>query len=314
MSDGEEPVVGPTLESLQADMKAQSSLLRELGTLLAQLTARDRVVGDGVHGSGYRQQLVAGQPTCCGGSAERPDLLELAQSGRVGAKSMSREDDYLAVPELLQRAEYGYEAVRPVSRVPELFPLSTHLTNECLKQDDGRLPAEEEYLWMSCFGAHMAAFFVTLDELLPDVLATNEYFTPYLARARNHAEAIDKAFRFRLAFLRRLNEVKRVHGEKGVMGVLRAQHFQLAAKHLGSAIFGDLMKDYERRVFVSSRRRSLATRKLPLLLGWRQRPQDAGVDVDVAAVAGVAERVSTMSDGVGRLSSEMLALCEATFQ
>eukprot|EP00873_Tetraselmis_striata_P001267 jgi/Tetstr1/421531/TSEL_012478.t1 len=37
---------------------------------------------------------------------------------------------------------------------------------------------------------------------------------PYLARARNHAEAIDKAFRFRLAFLWRLNEVKRVQAPK----------------------------------------------------------------------------------------------------
>eukprot|EP00873_Tetraselmis_striata_P018876 jgi/Tetstr1/439140/TSEL_027592.t1 len=115
---------------------------------------------------------------------------------------------YLAVPELLQRAESGYGAVRPVSRVPGLFPLSTDLTNEYLKQDDRRLPAHEEYLWMSCFGAHMAALFVALDELLPYVPATN------LARARNHAEAIDKAFRFRLAFLRRLNEIKRVHARK----------------------------------------------------------------------------------------------------
>eukprot|EP00873_Tetraselmis_striata_P040027 jgi/Tetstr1/460291/TSEL_005591.t1 len=124
MSDGEEPVVEPTLKSLQAD------------------------------------------PTGSGGAAERPDLLELAQSGRVGAKSVSAEDDYLAVPELLQRAESGYEAVRPVSRVPGLFPLSTDLTNEYLKQDDRLLPAQE-YLWMSCFGAHMAALFVALDELLP---------------------------------------------------------------------------------------------------------------------------------------------------
>eukprot|EP00873_Tetraselmis_striata_P017887 jgi/Tetstr1/438151/TSEL_026754.t1 len=106
-------------------------------------------------------------PTGSGGAAERPDLLELAQSGRVGAKSVSAEDDYLAVPELLQRTESGYEAVRPVSRVPGLFPLSTDLTNEYLKQDDRRLPAQEEYLWMSCFGAHMAALFVALDELLP---------------------------------------------------------------------------------------------------------------------------------------------------
>eukprot|EP00873_Tetraselmis_striata_P003119 jgi/Tetstr1/423383/TSEL_014069.t1 len=55
----------------------------------------------------------------------------------------------------------------------------------------------------------MAALFVSLDELLPYVPATNPDFTPYLARARNHAEAIDKAFRFCLAFLRKLNEIKR---------------------------------------------------------------------------------------------------------
>eukprot|EP00873_Tetraselmis_striata_P003053 jgi/Tetstr1/423317/TSEL_014015.t1 len=209
MSDGEEPVAEPTLQSLNADMRAQSSLLRELATAVAQLTARDRVVdGEGAHGSGSGQRF-AGQPTGSGEAAERPDLLELAQSGRVGAKSVSAEDDYLAVPELLQRAESGYEAVRPVSRVPGLFPLSTDLTNEYLKQDDRRLPAQEEYLWMSCFGAHMAALFVALDELLPYVPATNQDFTPYLARARNHAEAIDKAFRFRLAFLWKLNEIKR---------------------------------------------------------------------------------------------------------
>eukprot|EP00873_Tetraselmis_striata_P009119 jgi/Tetstr1/429383/TSEL_019297.t1 len=226
MPDGEEPVVEPTFESLKADMRAQSSLLRELATTVifsptavanSQLTARDRVVdGEGAHGFGSGQRF-AGQPTGSGGAVERPDLLELAQSGRVGAKSVSAEDDYLAVPELLQRAESGYEAVRPVTRVPGLFPLSTDLTNEYLKKDDRRLPAQEEYLWMSCFGAHMAALFVALDELLPYVPAANQDFTPYLARARNHAEAIDKAFRFRLAFLRRLNEIKRVHGDQGVL-------------------------------------------------------------------------------------------------
>eukprot|EP00873_Tetraselmis_striata_P016657 jgi/Tetstr1/436921/TSEL_025694.t1 len=262
MPDGEEPVAEPTLESLNADMRAQSSLLRELATAVAQLTARDRVVGgEGAHGSGSGQRF-AGQPTGSGGAAERPDLLELAQSGRVGAKSASAEDDYLTVPELLQRAESGYEAVRPVSRVHGLFPLSTDLTNEYLKQDDRRLPAREEYLWMSCFGAHMAALFVALDELLPYVPAANQDFTPYLARARNHAEAIDKAFRFRLAFPRRLNEIKRVHGDQGVLDVLRAQHFQPASEHLGSAIFGDLMKDYERRVFeatVASSAKATAT-------------------------------------------------------
>eukprot|EP00873_Tetraselmis_striata_P020549 jgi/Tetstr1/440813/TSEL_029120.t1 len=207
------------------------------------------------------------EPTGSGGAAERPDLL--AQIGHVGAKSVSAEDDYLAVPELLQRAESGYEAVRPVSRVPGLFPLSTDLTNEYLKQDDRRLPAQEEYFWMSCFGAHMAALFVALDELLPYVPATNQDFTPYLARARNHAEAIDKAFRFRLAFLRRLNEIKRVHGDQA--------------------------------------------RKQPLLLEWWLQLPVAGVDEDVAVDVDVAAKVST-SDGVGRLSSELLELCEATFR
>eukprot|EP00873_Tetraselmis_striata_P016408 jgi/Tetstr1/436672/TSEL_025467.t1 len=221
MSDGEEPVVEPTLKSLQADVRA-------LATAVAQLTARDRVVdGEGAHGSGSGQRF-AGQPTGIGGAAERPDLLELAQSGRVGAKSVSAEDDYLAVPELLQRAESGYEAVRPVSRVPGLFPLSTDLTNEYLKQDDRRLPAQEEYLWMSCFGAHMAALFVALDELLPYVPSTNQDFTPYLARARNHAEAIDKAFRFRLAFLRKLNEIKRVHAPRRPLLLEWRLHLQVA--------------------------------------------------------------------------------------
>eukprot|EP00873_Tetraselmis_striata_P009533 jgi/Tetstr1/429797/TSEL_019664.t1 len=228
MPDGEEPVVEPTLESLHADVKAQSTLLRELATAMAQLTARERVGdGEGAHGSGSGQRI-ARQPTGSGGAAERPDLLELAQNGRVGAKSVSDEDDYLTVPELLQRAESGYEAVRPVSRVPGLFPLSTDLTNEYLKQDDRRLPAQEEYLWMSCFGAHMAALFVALDELLPYVPAANQDFAPCLARARNHAEAIDKAFRFRLAFLRRLNEVKRVHAPKQPLLLGWRQQLQVA--------------------------------------------------------------------------------------
>eukprot|EP00873_Tetraselmis_striata_P001702 jgi/Tetstr1/421966/TSEL_012865.t1 len=216
MSDGEEPVVEPTLKSLQAD------------------------------------------PTGSGGAAERPDLLELAQSGRVGAKSVSDEDDYLAVPELLQRAESGYEAVRPVSRVPGLFPLSTDLTNEYLKQDDRRLPAQEEYLWMSCFGAHMAALFVALDELLPYVPATNQDFTPYLARARNHAEAIDKAFRFRLAFLRKLNEIKRVAGvgEDGAADVDVAAKDAFGSDELGqrtldllsSSLSAQTLKSYAGRL------------------------------------------------------------------
>eukprot|EP00873_Tetraselmis_striata_P038910 jgi/Tetstr1/459174/TSEL_004620.t1 len=130
--------------------------------------------------------------------------------------------------------------------------MSTDLANvEYPKKDDRRLPALEKYLWMSCFGAHMAALFVALNELLPFVpAANNQDFTPYCARARNHADAIDKAFHLRLAFLRRLNEVKRMHGDQGILDVLRAWHFQpAAAKHSSCVIFGDIVKDYERRVF-----------------------------------------------------------------
>eukprot|EP00873_Tetraselmis_striata_P023790 jgi/Tetstr1/444054/TSEL_031992.t1 len=61
----------------------------------------------------------------------------------------------------------------------------------------------------------MAALFVALDEFLPHVPNANQDFTPYLARARIHAEhAIDKAFRLRQAFMWRLNEIKRVHGDQ----------------------------------------------------------------------------------------------------
>eukprot|EP00873_Tetraselmis_striata_P017669 jgi/Tetstr1/437933/TSEL_026563.t1 len=74
----------------------------------------------------------------------------------------------------------------------------------------------------------MAALFVALDELLPYVPAANQDFTPYLTRARNHAEAIDKAFRFRLAFLRRLNEVKRVHAPKQPLLLGLRQQLQVA--------------------------------------------------------------------------------------
>eukprot|EP00873_Tetraselmis_striata_P028932 jgi/Tetstr1/449196/TSEL_036403.t1 len=41
--------------------------------------------------------------------------------------------------------------------------------------------------------------------------------------------------------------------------------------------------------------------------------EDAGVDVDVAAVEGVAAKVSTTSDGVARPSPGLQALCEVTF-
>eukprot|EP00873_Tetraselmis_striata_P026351 jgi/Tetstr1/446615/TSEL_034139.t1 len=76
----------------------------------------------------------------------------------------------------------------------------------------------------------MAALFVALDELLTYVPAANQDFTPYLARARNHAEAIDKAFHFRLAFLRRLNEIKRLQLQVAGVGEDVAAGVDVAAK------------------------------------------------------------------------------------
>eukprot|EP00873_Tetraselmis_striata_P039270 jgi/Tetstr1/459534/TSEL_004900.t1 len=63
----------------------------------------------------------------------------------------------------------------------------------------------------------------------------------------------------------------------------------------------------------SSRRQLPAAQKQPLLLEWPQQLHGAGVDEDVAVDAGEAAKVST-SDGVGRLSSELLEPCEATFR
>eukprot|EP00873_Tetraselmis_striata_P035710 jgi/Tetstr1/455974/TSEL_042754.t1 len=128
---------------------------------------------------------------------------------------------------------------------------------------------------------------------------------------------IDKASRFRLAFMRRLNAVKRVHGDQGVFDVLQAYStFNMPSSIWAFAIFGDMMKDYEQyRVFEAT---LPAARKLPLLLlGWRQccslnAAVDVDVDLDMAELAGVAAKVST-NDGVGRLSSELLALCAITF-
>lgn len=38
-----------------------------------------------------------------------------------------------------------------------MFPLHTDLTNDNFKQDDQRLPAQEEYMGMTCLEAHTAA-------------------------------------------------------------------------------------------------------------------------------------------------------------
>eukprot|EP00873_Tetraselmis_striata_P011388 jgi/Tetstr1/431652/TSEL_021181.t1 len=131
MPDGEEPVVEPTLESLHADVKAQSTVLRELATALAQLTARERVVdGEGAHGSGSGQRI-AGKPTCSGGAAERPDLLELAQSGRVGAKSVSDEDDYLAGASVDEDVAVDAGVAAKVSTSDGVGRLSSELLELC---------------------------------------------------------------------------------------------------------------------------------------------------------------------------------------
>eukprot|EP00873_Tetraselmis_striata_P021447 jgi/Tetstr1/441711/TSEL_029934.t1 len=128
----------------------------------------------------------------------------------------------------------------------------------------------------------MAALLVALDELLPYVHAASQDFIPYLARARNHAEAIDKAFRFRLAFLRRLNNEVTCTVTRVFWTCCEPSTFSL------------------------------------LLSIWRQRLQGAGVDEDVVVDAGVAAK--TLKSYAGRLSrfaefchdSANISLLEAT--
>eukprot|EP00873_Tetraselmis_striata_P036077 jgi/Tetstr1/456341/TSEL_043077.t1 len=84
----------------------------------------------------------------------------------------------------------------------------------------------------------------------------------------------------------------------------------VATGHLDSAILGDQMKDYERRVFeatVASGAKATVTSRVAAALAGRERGRGR------AAGAGLAREVIT-SDGVGHLSSELLALCEVTFR
>eukprot|EP00873_Tetraselmis_striata_P000601 jgi/Tetstr1/420865/TSEL_011938.t1 len=69
------------------------------------------------------------------------------------------------------------------------------------------------------------------------------------------------------------------------------------------------MKDYERRVFDASSEKAAAIARVAAALVGRGRGRGRG-----AAVAGVAAKVSTSDGVVGRLSPEMLALCEVTFR
>lgn len=93
---------------------------------------------------------------------------------------------------------------------------------------------------MTSFGAHTAAILAALDELLLAYIPfANKDFTPYLACSRNDVTAIDKAFRFRMGFLRRLYGIKRTHGDRGISGRGASSTFHPAAEHLGSAVFGD---------------------------------------------------------------------------
>eukprot|EP00873_Tetraselmis_striata_P026747 jgi/Tetstr1/447011/TSEL_034469.t1 len=73
---------------------------------------------------------------------------------------------------------------------------------------------------------------------------------------------------------------------------------------MGSAIFGDLMRDYERRVFEATVAKAP---KQPLLLGWRQQLQVADVDEDVAVDAGVAAKDAFGSDELGQRTLDLLS-------
>eukprot|EP00873_Tetraselmis_striata_P012746 jgi/Tetstr1/433010/TSEL_022347.t1 len=102
---------------------------------------------------------------------------------------------------------------------------------------------------------------------------------------------MDKAFRFRLVFLRRLNEIKRVHGDHGYWACCGLT-ISIPQRNIWalSTDFGDLMRDYERWV--------------------------AGVDVSVVAIVGEAAEVSMsdMSRVAFRLSCSRFARRPVTFR
>eukprot|EP00873_Tetraselmis_striata_P042065 jgi/Tetstr1/462329/TSEL_007335.t1 len=96
--------------------------------------------------------------------------------------------------------------------------------------------------------------------------------------------------------MRRLNEIKRVHGDQGESDVLWVQQFQPAAEHLGCGVFIDVMRDYKRRIFeatVASNAKATATARVAATIADRERGRGRG--------------------GGRRAPSNMLALCKATF-
>eukprot|EP00873_Tetraselmis_striata_P011065 jgi/Tetstr1/431329/TSEL_021020.t1 len=163
-----------------------------------------------------------------------------------------------------------------------MSPLRTDLTNDYLKAVDRRPPAQEEYIWMARFGAHTAALFVAL-ELMPYDPAAKHDLTSYLARARNHAEAIAKDLHtFSSSLPPEAERDQSCAWWPIVLDVVRAQHFQPAAEHMGLAIFGDSMREYERRVIfeatVVNNAKATATPRVHATLAWRGRGPGRGRD------------------------------------
>lgn len=108
MPKEEEPVAAPmreSFQSLRADMYAQSALMLDLTSFVADSRSIEGSWGRrrGRRRTWFRYRS-AQRDNRAGneGVIMRLDLLELARSGRASSTSVSDEDDHLAVPELLQ--------------------------------------------------------------------------------------------------------------------------------------------------------------------------------------------------------------------
>lgn len=90
--------------------------------------------------------------------------------------------------------------------------------------------------------------------------------------------------------------------------MLRAQHFHHYVAPHGSVVFGDIMREYERRVVeatMSSSAKATTTTRVQASLarlgrGRGRRCNGQGCECE-------------LSDGVGRLSPEVLTRCKVTF-
>ena len=278
---------GPMDEATEQRMLGfERQLARVLGLLEAFPTGGDNE-GVRVEGAGgaaaERVGRVGAEPPATGGAAAARLALDEPTMGQAGGNPGSNEADYLQVRGLLSRAAAGYERNMPTSNIPGVYPLLADMVYEYLMQEHRRGPAAEEYIWMTCIGAHTAAARQAADELLPYVNPADSNVAPFLARLRNHLEAVDESFRFRVAFLRKWHELARTGQDKGPLEVLRSTYFQPSNEELGSSSFAQVLKVYDDKVVeasINSSAKALATARVNAALRGRGRGRGRGRDGD----------------------------------